>query len=143
MKLKLVLVTVFLVGVGMIAFTASLPKPPAPTVTPAAVTAQVDSLRYVSYDPQRFAQLAHQRRVLFFRASWCSTCAEADKELSAQSAEIPSNITVFEVDYDREKELKQKYAVVNQHTFVQVDNNGELVALWNGGGLEELLANTQ
>ena len=38
-----------------------------------------------------------------------------------------------------ERELKKKYAVTYQHTFVQVDENEEEVTRWSGGEFEEIL----
>jgi thioredoxin-related protein len=40
-----------------------------------------------------------------------------------------------------EKELAKKYGVTYQHTFVQIDAEGNEVTKWNGGKIEELLHN--
>jgi len=139
MKFNLILLLLVVGVLGLVSFVATAAESEAsPSTQPLAVAA--DSVRYFSYTPQKFAQLAHQERVLFFRASWCGTCVTADKELSAQSNLIPANVTVFETDFDQEKDLKQKYGVVAQHTFVSVDEKGNLQRIWNGGGIEELLA---
>jgi hypothetical protein len=45
------------------------------------------------------------------------------------------------VDYDRASELKQMYGVSYQHTYVQIDTDGEKVALWSGGGVDGILGN--
>ena len=70
--------------------------------------------------------------VLFFNASWCSTCKEARENLEADPAAIPAGLTIVKVDYDDSDELKQKYGVTVQHTFVQVDADGNELAKWNG-----------
>jgi thiol-disulfide isomerase/thioredoxin len=70
--------------------------------------------------------------VLFFNASWCSTCKEARENLEADPAAIPAGLTIVKVDYDDSDELKQKYGVTVQHTFVQVDADGNEIAKWNG-----------
>ena len=70
--------------------------------------------------------------VLFFNASWCSTCKEARENLEAAPAAIPAGLTIVKVDYDDSDELKQKYGVTVQHTFVQVDADGNELAKWNG-----------
>lgn len=76
--------------------------------------------------------------VLFFYADWCPTCrAELKKIESGQS--ILKNITVIIVNYDKSKELKRKYGVTYQHTYVQIDRDGESIALWNRGGPEAIL----
>lgn len=52
---------------------------------------------------------------------------------------------IFKTDYDRERDLKSKYGVVTQDTFVQIDSNDQVVSTWNSGGqgLKSLLSNLQ
>jgi len=76
--------------------------------------------------------------VLFFNAAWCPTCRAALADLTSRQGEL-GDITVFLVDYDSEKDLKRRYAVSAQHTFVQIDTNGDAVLLWNGGATDMLL----
>ena len=77
--------------------------------------------------------------VLFFHASWCPTCKTAMKELEAGKSDL-KDITVVIVDYDKYKSEKRKYGITYQHTFVQIDEKGNELAKWNGGGLEEILS---
>ena len=70
--------------------------------------------------------------VLFFRASWCPTCIAVDKDIKANLGKIPSSLTILDVDYDNSKDLKQKYGVTYQHTFVQVDKDGNMIKKWSG-----------
>ena len=70
--------------------------------------------------------------VLFFNASWCSTCKEVRENLEADPSAIPAGLTIVKVDFDDSDELRQKYGVTVQHTFVQVDSNGNELAKWNG-----------
>jgi thiol-disulfide isomerase/thioredoxin len=70
--------------------------------------------------------------VLFFAADWCPTCQTTKKNLEADPAAIPAGLAVVRVDYDNSDELKQKYGVTTQHTFVQVDADGNEVAKWTG-----------
>jgi hypothetical protein len=48
-------------------------------------------------------------------------------------------VTVLKIDYDSNTQLKQKYGVTYQHTFVQIDNNESLVTKWNGGDIDNLI----
>ena len=48
---------------------------------------------------------------------------------------------MFKTSFDTETELKKKYSITYQHTYVQVDAAGNAVATWNGGALDALLAN--
>jgi len=87
---------------------------------------------YVDYadyqaDPQAYAA---GDVVLFFNATWCPTCQEATKNL--QAADIPDGLTVVSVDYDSNLDLRKKYGVTTQHTFVQVGPGGEQVTKFTG-----------
>lgn len=70
--------------------------------------------------------------VLFFAADWCPTCQEATKNLEAEPGAIPAGLAIVRVDYDNSDDLKKKYGVTTQHTFVQVDGDGNEVAKWTG-----------
>ena len=79
--------------------------------------------------------------VLFFHADWCPDCRATDESLT--SAGVPDGLTVVKVDYDEMTDLRQEYGVTQQHTFVQVDGEGEEVATWTGSTSgEEILAET-
>lgn len=80
--------------------------------------------------------------VLFFHASWCPTCRSASEDFTARQAEL-KNINLILVDYDNSDELQKKYGVTYQHTFVQIDESGEKIAVWNGGATDTLLKKVQ
>ena len=87
------------------------------------------------------AVLLVKKRVLYFYATWCPTCSVANEDFTVNAARIPQDVVIFRTNYDSEVELKRKYAITYQHTFVQVDENGNELAKWNGGGLTELISN--
>lgn len=99
---------------------------------------------YVAYD-EGTAKLAAAdgTAVLFFHASWCPTCRRFDSELQSSLERLPVDTTVFKVNYDNESELKRKYQIRYQHTFVVVDENLNEVSKWSGGGVDTLLSNIQ
>jgi thiol-disulfide isomerase/thioredoxin len=70
--------------------------------------------------------------VLFFHADWCPTCQATEKDLTENAAAIPAGLTVVKVDYDTENDLRQRYGVTNQHTFVQVDATGAEIKKFAG-----------
>jgi thioredoxin 1 len=70
--------------------------------------------------------------VLFFRASWCPTCRAVDADIKANLGKIPPSLTILDVNYDNSSDLKKKYGVTYQHTFVQVDKDGNLIKKWSG-----------
>lgn len=103
--------------------------------------------RYVEYSKDVLEINSHKKRVLFFYASWCPTCRPADADFKANENKIPEDVTLIRVNYNdpetdqEEKGLAAKYAVTYQHTYVQIDEQGNEVAKWNGGQIEELLEN--
>jgi thiol-disulfide isomerase/thioredoxin len=96
------------------------------TAAKAAPGAYIDYADY-SANQERYAD---SDVVLFFNATWCPSCQEADGNL--ESASIPDGLTVVSVDYDTSDELKQRYGVTTQHTFVQVGAGGEQLAKFTG-----------
>lgn len=88
---------------------------------------------YEAYSPEKvmLASATHDV-VLFFRASWCPTCRAVDADIKSNLSKIPSNLTILDVNYDDSTALKQKYGVTYQHTFVQVDKDGNLIKKWSG-----------
>ena len=88
---------------------------------------------YEAYEPEKVALAsATHDVVLFFRASWCPTCRAVDSDIKANLGKIPSSLTILDVNYDNSASLKQKYGVTYQHTFVQVDKDGNLIKKWSG-----------
>lgn len=103
----------------------------------------INQERYMVYSQPSFDAALDKKRVYFFHASWCSTCKAANDEFTSQRDTIPSDVMLFKTDYDTENELKRKYNVTYQHTFVYVDQNNKEIKKWNGGGIEELIVNTK
>lgn len=79
--------------------------------------------------------------VLFFYADWCPTCQIAMKNIDENGKKL-GVITVVVVNYDKAHDLRGKYLVSYQHTFVQIDEHGNKLAIWNGGGVDGILKNT-
>ncbi len=101
---------------------------------------------YLPFTPTALADSVSTRRVLFFYASWCPTCIPADADFKENASMLPSDVTVIRVNYNdpdtdgEEKSLAKKYGVTYQHTYVQIDGEGNEVTKWNGGSSKELLA---
>lgn len=106
-----------------------------------------DDSRYVEYSNESYDGASDKRRILFFYASWCPTCRVADPNIRQNVSQIPKDVVVLRVNYndpetdEDEMKLAQKYNITYQHTFVQVDSQGNEVAKWNGGQIEEILSN--
>lgn len=118
-----------------------------PTQIATTSTTPASGTQYLPYSKQIFDQSADKKRVLFFYANWCPICRPIDAEFSANMNKIPQGVVIIRVNYNdsdtdaEEKALAAKYAITYQHTFVQIDAAGNQIALWNGGGLAELLKN--
>jgi thiol-disulfide isomerase/thioredoxin len=87
-------------------------------------------------DPSKYAD---SKKVYFFHASWCPICQGIDKEITADTSKIPAGVTLIKTDFDSSTELRQKYGVTTQYTFVQVDNNGDETAQWSATSLSKAI----
>jgi thiol-disulfide isomerase/thioredoxin len=89
---------------------------------------------YISYASYVAApeQYTNSRVVFFFNASWCSTCKVARDNFESTLDEIPADMTIVVVDFDNSNELRKKYGVTYQHTFVHIDSKGDAIKKWSG-----------
>ncbi|MFZ2502450.1 MAG: thioredoxin family protein [Nocardioides sp.] len=76
------------------------------------------------------AAYADGKVVLFFHAPWCPSCRASEESINADG--VPAGLTIVKVDYDSMTELKQKYGITVQHSFVQVDAEGGELKKWTG-----------
>ncbi|MDC0506130.1 thioredoxin domain-containing protein [Candidatus Gracilibacteria bacterium] len=87
---------------------------------------------FLDYDSSLLGQ--NEDTVLFFHASWCPSCRSAEKNINSTGVD---DYLLLKVDYDSNKDLRTKYRVRSQHTFVQVDADGEYVTSWTGSSSAE------
>jgi thiol-disulfide isomerase/thioredoxin len=81
--------------------------------------------QYVDYSPDIIGTSSGQK-ILFFHAPWCAQCRSIEKGILEQG--VPGGYTIIKVDYDSNQELRKKYGVTLQTTFVKVDDQGSLQA---------------
>jgi len=86
--------------------------------------------RYIKYTENAISNTPG-KKIFFFYASWDPDCETTDKNLIASV--LPNGVTVFKTNYDTENILKKKYSITNQNTFVQIDDNGDMIKKWIGG----------
>ncbi len=88
--------------------------------------------QYAAYDASKIAFAQEGKVVLFFRASWCPSCRALDADIKKNLSQIPADVLILDVDYDKSADLKREYGVTYQHTLVQVDGSGKMIAKWSG-----------
>jgi thiol-disulfide isomerase/thioredoxin len=63
---------------------------------------------------------------LFFHAPWCPQCRAIETDIEKQG--VPKGVTILKVDYDTNQDLRKKYGVTLQTTFVKLDSNGNKIS---------------
>lgn len=82
---------------------------------------------YGSYEQNSGMIKSDKITVLDFYASRCPSCRASHKKILDEVLTLPSNIQVLNVDYDNSEDLRKKYEVTSQHTFVLVDRDGNMI----------------
>ncbi len=127
------------------AFSPKKTEVPLPQVELADKKLENKLENYIEYTQESFESNRDKKRVLYFYANWCTTCIPANADFVKNASLIPENVVVYKVNYkdtetdETEKQLAEKYKIPYQHTFVQVDENGEVVTRWNGGKVNDLI----
>jgi thiol-disulfide isomerase/thioredoxin len=94
-----------------------------------AMSSKGQIIDYAAYSADK-SKYSGSKVVLYFTAPWCPSCQETNKNLDADGA--PAGLTVVRVDYDSETDLKKQYGITVQHSFVQVDEDGNKQKAWTG-----------
>lgn len=92
-----------------------------------AQTSTVSSAGYVEYQDGIIAKTAG-KKVLFFHAPWCKQCRSIEAGINEQG--VPEGFTIIKVDYDSHQDLRKKYGVKLQTTFVKIDDSGAKTDLY-------------
>ena len=92
--------------------------------------------RYAVYIDGKNMEHAYKKTILFFHAPWCGDCQAFDKVL--REGPIPAGVQILKVDYDSRQDLRQKYGVTKQSTFVELDDDDDYDHdIWVGYGKEK------
>ncbi len=93
--------------------------------------------RYADYTDGNTMEHAYRKTILFFHAPWCGECQAFDKVL--REGPIPAGVQILKVDYDSRQDLRQKYGVTKQSTFVELDDDDDDYDhdIWVGYGQEK------
>jgi len=100
---------------------------------------------YKDYSEGSIRDSGYNRTIIFFYAPWCPECRSFDQIIIG--SKIPDGVQILKTDYDSSVDLKKKYGVTIQTSFVGVDRSGEKLKLWSGYGqaksLDAILDNTK
>jgi thiol-disulfide isomerase/thioredoxin len=137
MDRRLVLVAIGIVAgiVAAVVAVVALAPPTAPDAAPSATSSPTGAGTpspgatgsttspgaYLEYSDDAIAR-ADGRVLLFFHAPWCPQCRSVEADILAEG--VPAGITIIKVDYDSRQDLRQRYGVTLQTTFVEVDADG-------------------
>lgn len=109
------------------------------------VATQQSPGRYKEYASADIGAEGYDATILFFHAPWCPECRGFDQAIN--KGDVPAGIQILKIDYDSSQELKKKYGVTIQSTFVRVDADGDKQRLWTGYGknksIDAILENTK
>ena len=75
------------------------------------------------------AEKAGQPVALHFHADWCPTCRAQEKTLRSMKDEKGLDLTILTVNYDTERDLKKRFNVRTQSTFVVLKGPKEVARL--------------
>ena len=91
------------------------------------VSTNVYVSNYMSYTKDSLSSIKWDI-LLFFHADWCPTCKNIEKNII--ETWLPEWLTILKVDYDNASDLRKKYGITSQSTFVQVDNDWNMLKKW-------------
>ncbi len=101
--------------------------------------------RYTAHTQDAQKDPSYSTTILFFHASWCPECRAYEKAIEAGT--LPDSTQILKVDFDSAGELRSRYKVTLQSTFVSVSSSGEQRTKWVGYGKEKsiqaILENTR
>ncbi|MCP4523319.1 MAG: peptide-methionine (R)-S-oxide reductase MsrB [Candidatus Gracilibacteria bacterium] len=101
-----------------------------------------ENSQYTSYSDEKLQNAKEEFLILFFHATWCSSCTQFEEKVIKEK--IPENIKIFKVDFDTQHQLRKKYNIITQTSFVLVDNNGKVKKRWIGAQkIQDIVAQLQ
>jgi len=68
-----------------------------------------------------------KQSLLFFHAPWCPYCRINDARLLKLYEERAATVSTYKIDYDSHLDLRSRYGIVEQDTFVLIDGQGNAI----------------
>ncbi len=102
----------------------------------------VYALDIIPYTPAALtqAQNSGQSYALHFHADWCPVCRAQSKVLEELKTDPSLKLTVFVVNYDKEKSLRKPYGVHTQSTLIAFKGKQETGRLAGESAPEKIRA---
>lgn len=144
--LKLLAIILVVLSIGFISFKDKFTHEQKVTTAPEEHSQILyDRVNYLDYSGQNFASSKKfGRTLLFFAATtWCSNCKAIDEEIKNRNNELPKDLTILKIDYDRDNIMKAKHSVTMQTTLILLDKNGIEIKRWIGTDFDNLLSNLE
>lgn len=93
--------------------------------------ASAHALDVTPYTPAALAQAQQSGKAyaLHFHADWCPVCRAQSKALDQLKADPKLDVTVFVVNYDKEKSLRKQFGVRTQSTIIAFKGKHETARL--------------
>jgi thioredoxin-related protein len=80
---------------------------------------------YTTYESgKKYITDPSKKVVLFFHASRCPNCRQAEADILVNKDNIDANLVILNVDYDTAKELKKQHGITTQTSYVIVNTDG-------------------
>lgn len=108
---------------------------PLPSETNNQAAPSLSAGRYIDYSADAIKSEGYDVTILFFHAPWCPECRAFDTAI--KQGTVPQGIQILKIDYDSSQDLRQRYGVTIQSSFVRVDKDGNKQKSWSGYGKEK------
>lgn len=115
-----------LIVVSLFAFWAILTWCSAPSGDSAAndTWSAVALAWYMDYSDAALAKAESEDKkvAVFFSSKTCGSCGKLDADITANAANIPSDVVIMKADWDASQDLAKKFAVDKYHTVTMLSN---------------------
>jgi len=88
----------------------------------------IKNIWYTDYSEEKAKNATQKNIILFFHTDWCSSCKSFEEKVLSEN--IPEDILILKVDFDKNNELRQKYNILTQTSFILIDKNWNLIKRW-------------